>query len=56
MNISRFILGAGFALALPLVSHADSSARTWLEYYYQNPQPDKLPDAVLALSKDGYFE
>ncbi len=56
MKTLKAILVAGLALASAFAARADTSARAWLENYYTNPQPERLPQAVLELSWNGYFE
>lgn len=56
MHFAKTLLVVGLSLASSLAVRAESSAQTWLENYYQNPQPSKVVSSVYALSEDGYFE
>lgn len=56
MKTLKAVLVAGLALASTFAARAESSARSWLENYYVNPQPERLPQAVLELSRSGFFE
>lgn len=56
MKTLKAALIAGLALASVLAAKAEVSAQAWLETYYQNPQPNRLPAAVAELSSSGYFE
>jgi len=58
MKLPRLLLVASFALAASGVSLAanTSPAQSWLNTYYQDPQPSELATAVRALSREGYFE
>jgi len=58
MKLPRLLLVASFALAASAASFASkaSPAQTWLNTYYQNPQPAELATAVRALSREGYFD
>ena len=46
-------------LLLPCTSYAKESFKSqekfskWLMFYYQNPEPEKIPDAVKFMSKSG---
>ncbi|MEM9540402.1 MAG: hypothetical protein AAGA60_13000 [Cyanobacteria bacterium P01_E01_bin.42] len=33
-----------------------SQLEQWMSFYYQNPQPDRLPDAIATLSQEGYLQ
>lgn len=56
MKTLKAVLVAGLALASTFAARAETSARGWLENYYVNPQPERLPSAVLELSRNGFFE
>src|SRR5882724_6849994 len=56
MHFAKTLLVVSLTLASSLAVRAESSAQTWLENYYQNPQPSKVVSSVFALSEDGYFE
>jgi hypothetical protein len=56
MKTLKAALFAGLALASSLAAQAESSAKAWLETYYQNPRPEQLSSAVHQLSRDGFFE
>ncbi|MCX6956450.1 MAG: hypothetical protein NTV51_30320, partial [Verrucomicrobia bacterium] len=48
--------GAALVLAVSLAARAETSAQAWLETYYLNPEPERLPLAVQELSRNGYFD
>jgi len=61
MNSLRILRRSGIAalllvLATTVRAAQPSEAETWLNNYYQNPAPERLPSAILELSKSGYFE
>jgi hypothetical protein len=55
MQLAKSLLVASLALASSLAVRAESSAQSWLENYYQNPQPSKVVVSVYSLSDEGYF-
>ncbi len=56
MKKSLLPLLACLAFASPLTSQAALSAEGWLETYYVDPQPARLPEAFRSLSREGYFD
>lgn len=56
MKTLKAVLLAGLALASSLAIRAETSAQAWLETYYVNPQPERLPAAVLELSRSGFLD
>jgi hypothetical protein len=61
MNSLSILRRSGIAaLLLVLATRAraeqPSEAEAWLNNYYQNPAPERLPSAILELSNSGYFE
>lgn len=54
-TLHRLIL-AGALAASALIARADVSGQAWLETYYLNPQPAKIPAAIAQLSREGYFD
>ncbi len=55
MKIPQTLLAAAFVLASSVAVTAQTSARSWLENYYQHPQPDRFTDAMRELSHENYF-
>jgi hypothetical protein len=56
MNKNLFALLAGLALASSSAAGAAPSAQAWLETYYLDPQPVRVPAVFQTLSRDGYFD
>jgi hypothetical protein len=49
-------LGLVLLFASPLSAASARDWSSWVSNYYQNPQPEKLVNAVYGLSRAGYFE
>lgn len=56
MKTLKAVLIAGLALASSFAARAETSAQAWLENYYVNPQPERLPQAVQSLSRSGFLD
>ncbi|HLP26739.1 MAG TPA: hypothetical protein VK477_13745 [Acidobacteriota bacterium] len=57
-TLRQLLLGSTLLAALfaSATAGAASSAETWLNHYYQNPNPDGLKSAVFQLSRDGFLD
>lgn len=54
--ILTLILLASFTVPVHAAFKSQEELTTWFTYYYQKPEPAKIPDAIVYMSEAGWFE